>query len=206
MELREILKSTKDFSPQTKLMFWLLVVVLIIVFGVFGITKTISFLSAWTDSNRIVTGKAITCGKEGRKRVCEYQFPVWVEKREAEVVTVFADEKELKKAVDESGNIEVASYICEKFGPAYCVTALAVAKAESGMREDALNINTNGTIDLGIFQINSIHYKKDGCKLKDVVTAERNIDCAYSIWLSHGKSFSPWVAYNNGNYLAHLTK
>ena len=96
----------------------------------------------------------------------------------------------------------IEKYICEKWGPFDCKTALAVAKAESGMREDAININNNNTIDYGIFQINSVHFKKPGCSMKDLVIAEKNVDCAYSIWKAQG--WSPWVAFNSGSFKSHL--
>jgi hypothetical protein len=96
----------------------------------------------------------------------------------------------------------IKKYICDKWGVYDCKTALAVAKAESGFREDAININTNNTIDVGIFQINSVHFKKAGCSIKDLVDQYKNVDCAYTIYKDQG--FTPWVAFNNGNYLANL--
>lgn len=96
----------------------------------------------------------------------------------------------------------IEQYICEKFGAYDCKTALAVFKAESGLREDAVNINTNGTIDVGIAQINSVHFKKPGCSLKEIADMYKNVDCAYTIWKASG--WSPWVAFNKGSYLSHL--
>lgn len=92
----------------------------------------------------------------------------------------------------------IEKYICEKFG-SDCQIALAVAKAESGLREEAININSNGTIDMGIFQINSVHWKKPGCNPKSLLDGYKNTDCAYQIWKTQG--WNPWVAYQNGSWL-----
>lgn len=91
--------------------------------------------------------------------------------------------------------------ICDTFG-LHCREAIAVAKAESGMRESAFNINTNNTIDVGLFQINSIHFSKQGCSLKEVSTTEGNIKCAKQIYDASG--WNAWVAYNSGAYLKFL--
>ena len=93
-------------------------------------------------------------------------------------------------------------YICDKFGVYDCKTALAVASAESGLREQAVHINNNNTIDVGIFQINSIHFKQEGCSLKEIIDQYKNVDCAYGIWKVQG--WNPWVAFINGNYLGKL--
>ena len=95
-------------------------------------------------------------------------------------------------------------FICDQFGPLDCKIALAVAQAESGFKEDAININTNGTIDVGIFQINQIHYGKLGCALKEVAIAEQNVMCAYNIFKNSG--WSAWSAFNNSSFLAHVDK
>lgn len=79
--------------------------------------------------------------------------------------------------------------------------AIAVFKAESGLRCDAYNVNTNGTVDVGVAQLNSIHYNDD-FTIADAVDCEKNLDKAYEMWKAQG--WTPWVAYLNGNYLAHL--
>lgn len=96
----------------------------------------------------------------------------------------------------------IEKYICDKWGVYDCKNALAIFKAESGLREEAFNINTNGTIDVGIAQINSIHFKKKSCSLKEIVDAYKNIDCAYQIFKASG--WNPWVTYQNGNFISLL--
>lgn len=123
--------------------------------------------------------------------------PVRIEERKPEIIVE-------KFVLDYPDPIDtpLKKYICDKWGPFDCKTALAVFTAESGLREDAININTNNTIDYGIAQINTVHFKKPGCSMKDLVDQYKNVDCAYKIWLEQG--FNPWVGFNNGNFRAHL--
>ena len=66
-------------------------------------------------------------------------------------------------------------------------TALAVAKAESGMRCDAQNVNKGtNSLDAGLFQINSVHLKKAGWKIGDLLDCHRNTDMAYKIFKGSG--------------------
>ncbi len=123
------------------------------------------------------------------------QTPVVIEERTPEVQYI----EVVKQSLKPTNSIE--EKICQKFG-AECEIALAVMKAESGGNPLAYNINTNNSFDFGLFQINSIHYKKEICSIDKVITVEGNIDCAYSIYEAQG--FSPWVAYSNGAYQKYL--
>lgn len=91
----------------------------------------------------------------------------------------------------------VEQYICDKFGTD-CKTALAVSWAENGTRQcDRVNINSNKTLDVGVFQINSVHMKK-GFTLSDLADCKKNVDIAFGIFKVQG--WTPWVAYKNGSY------
>jgi len=68
------------------------------------------------------------------------------------------------------------------------MTMIRIAKCESGLREDAYNVNRNKTIDGGVFQINSVHKQK----LSNVFDFRFNIDFAYKLFLAQG--FGPWSA------------
>ena len=61
---------------------------------------------------------------------------------------------------------------------------LAIARAESGYSTKAFHANRNGTVDEGIFQINSIH------KMPDMLVGSSNISYAYTIYLKQG--VAPW--------------
>lgn len=103
-------------------------------------------------------------------------------------------------------NPNLANYILEKWGATSGRTALAVARAENGtMVCDRVNVNSNFTIDVGVFQINTVHFKR--WPLTDLIDCYKNVDAAYVIWdradgiEGDGKgNFSPWVAYWSGSY------
>ena len=145
-------------------------------------------IAGWFDHNRIVFHSPIELA---------FFQPVKVEERKPEIIVE-------RFALDYPGQIDtpIKKYICDKWGPYDCKTALAVFTAESGLREDAIHINTNDTIDVGIAQINTVHFKKPGCSIKDLVDQYKNVDCAYKIWQDQG--FQPWVGFTNGNFKTHL--
>lgn len=71
--------------------------------------------------------------------------------------------------------------------------AAAVAQAESGGWEDAENHNTDGSIDRGPWQINSVHGALSVFPL--------NANARSAVIVSgHGANWHPWVTYNNGAY------
>lgn len=90
-------------------------------------------------------------------------------------------------------------YICDKFGEA-CKTALAISMAESHQRPDALNKNKNGSYDVGVFQVNSVHFTK--CSLAQLADARGNVDCAYELYKTQG--WTPWATYNDKSYKKYL--
>lgn len=164
-----------------------------------GLGTAVIKYNDWSTKNRIVVTPPV---------VVTFNKPFRVEEIKPEVIV----EKFTLDYPDEI-NTPIEKYICQKFGPWDCKTALAVFSAESGLREDAININSNNTIDYGIAQINTVHFKKPGCSMKELVIAEKNVDCAYRIWdesdpehkLGDGKgSFTPWVGFWNGNFKSHL--
>ena len=77
----------------------------------------------------------------------------------------------------------------------------AIAKAESSLRSEAININKNGTIDRGIFQINSVHKDLPNEKAFNWIENTK-----YAIKMMKRQGYRPWVAYNSGAYIKHLPK
>lgn len=92
---------------------------------------------------------------------------------------------------------EIAEYIIDKFGD-HAQLALSIAKAESHLNCDAIGVNTNGSVDFGVMQINSVHMKK-GYRLSELADCKKNVDIAFEIFEQQG--FNPWVAYTSGKYL-----
>lgn len=119
---------------------------------------------------------------------------IYKEKVVSVVPTTFV--RVAKAAEVEPKEMTTTQYICYKFGKE-CKVALAVAKAESGMRCDAQNVNKNGSVDAGLWQINSIHLKK-GWKLTDLLDCKKATDFAYELYKAQG--FQPWVAFWSGSY------
>jgi len=81
-------------------------------------------------------------------------------------------------------------------------TATAVALAESGGETTATNRNTNGSVDYGLWQINTVH----GSLLSqgDKFNPADNAKMAYTVWSRAGNKWSPWSAYNNQRYRTFL--
>jgi hypothetical protein len=89
-------------------------------------------------------------------------------------------------------------YACNKFGPA-CRIALAVQRAENPRGDcEIYHYNTDGTLDWGYFQINTVHLKRPGVNLRALLDCRANIDFAYQLYSERG--FEPWSTYNNGAY------
>jgi len=91
-------------------------------------------------------------------------------------------------------------YICDKFGD-QCRVALSVAKAESNDNCNEVNVNTNGTVDLGIFMENSVHLGKQ-FSLYDLASCQTQIDAAYKLYKEQG--WGIWVSYTSGAYKKYL--
>ena len=130
-----------------------------------------------------------------------FKWPLEVRVKEEPKVV----EKIIEPATPESIDTPIKKYICEKFGQFECLTAVAVANHEGLNRApDDQNTNENGSIDTGIFRINSVHQKRPGCSLAELIDAYKNVDCAKILFDEQG--WGIWVAYSTGRYLADLDK
>lgn len=89
-------------------------------------------------------------------------------------------------------------YACNKFGPA-CRVALAVQRAENPRGAcEIYHYNSDGTLDWGYFQVNTVHLKRAGVNLRDLLDCRANIDFAYRLYTERG--FQPWSTFNSGAY------
>lgn len=86
----------------------------------------------------------------------------------------------------------IVAYITKvfgRYGTDVAVQAINCFYSESGLRTEAVNDkNSNGTVDRGVAQINSIH----GLSKEDAHDFIKNIDMAEKVYLRAGKSFRPW--------------
>jgi hypothetical protein len=78
--------------------------------------------------------------------------------------------------------------------------AVAVALAESGGNEGATNTNTNGSVDVGIWQINSVHRRTHPNWTPQWLKVPENNAQAMAEISGGGSNWTPWSAYNNGRY------
>ena len=81
-----------------------------------------------------------------------------------------------------------------KMFPENPTVMIAVAKAESGLDPMATNRNTNGTRDIGILMVNSVH-GYDDLEMFDV---DKNLAAAREVYDKQG--ITAWSAFNNGSY------
>ena len=139
------------------------------------------------------------------KYVFSLQFPVIVHFRSPLVIANRAHNEFRKLAQHDQPHSLTAyqEYTCSKFGDA-CRVALAIQRAENPAGKcEIYHYNSDGSLDWGYFQINTVHLKRPGVVLRNLLDCKANIDFAYELYEErHG--FSAWAAYNSGKYLRYL--
>lgn len=85
------------------------------------------------------------------------------------------------------------------FLPQHIPTMMCIAKWESSLRPDAVNVNTDGSVDIGLFQINNRYWvdiEGGGCpySMEELFDPVNNVSCAKTVFDAMG--FRAWVAYN----------
>jgi hypothetical protein len=90
---------------------------------------------------------------------------------------------------------EIGSFAAKAgFSGTALAMAIAVALAESGGNPDATDHDDNGTVDRGLWQINSVHTQfSPACDYDPLCAAE----AAFSI-SAGGTDWEPWVTYQHG--------
>ncbi len=90
---------------------------------------------------------------------------------------------------EKSEKEQILAYIVEVFGEDAADAIVVVRKCEnSAFNPRATNHNRNGSIDRGIFQLNSAYW--GGEELYDWKT---NVDVAYKVFTRAGKKWTPWT-------------
>ena len=95
---------------------------------------------------------------------------------------------------------EVASVLRGAGFPSSVIPEMVcTAKYESSFYERASNRNSNGSVDRGLFQINSLHLGDGGCPSRAnagaLYNASTNARCAYQVWRSQG--LNAWYGYQS---------
>jgi len=122
-----------------------------------------------------------------------WQWPVIISPRVVEEATKAAQADQFGLALT-----AYQQYACNKFG-SECRVALAVQRAENPRGDcEIYHYNTDGTLDWGYFQINTVHLKRPGVNLHALLDCRANIDFAYQLYTERG--FQPWTTYRNGAY------
>ena len=91
-------------------------------------------------------------------------------------------------------------YIRAKFGN-HGDIAVAIVKAESGLKADIVHVNNNNSVDFGCWQVNSVHLGQ--VDVDTLLDCKKATDWVYDN-LYQDQGFNPWSAYKNGAYLAKL--
>ena len=128
-----------------------------------------------------------------------FQWPLVIAPRESSEEAVAAQADQLGRRLT-----AYQQYACNKFGAA-CRIALAVQRAENPRGAcETYHYNSDGTLDWGYFQINTVHLKRAGVNLRNLLDCKANIDFAYQLYTERG--FEPWTTFNNGAYRQFLKK
>lgn len=113
------------------------------------------------------------------------------------------------EASDTPSDQEIINYICSKDWD--CQTAVAIAKSENFWNLTKSfdcgrmgKVNKNGTVDAGLWQINSIHINSGAITQADALDCFKATDFAYKLYRGRGNTFTAWYAFTNGSYKSHL--
>ena len=84
-----------------------------------------------------------------------------------------------------------ANYWCSQFGGWNQACCRCIISHESGGNANAANHNTNGSFDVGIFQINDFNW--NACNGgRAPCDPNANLKCAIKVWQWGGNSFKYW--------------
>jgi cell wall-associated NlpC family hydrolase len=78
-------------------------------------------------------------------------------------------------------------------------TMMAIGMAESSWNPNATHSNSNGSVDNGLFQINTIH-RGNSWYPQNPMDPLQSAQAAYAIWKGAGGTFRDWTVYNTGAY------
>ncbi len=113
----------------------------------------------------------------------------------SKVESTVVDVKNPPEETVEPHRIGLEKKICDVFTE-NCDLMIAISKAESGMRVDAVSpLNRNGSRDCGLFQIN----QPSGICPAELLEAEKNLEIARKKFDTQG--LGAWYAWRDGKHL-----
>lgn len=129
----------------------------------------------------IVIGGNILRNAEEHNREHPIVYTAYAQEEEPKVILIEVIQKE--KTIEEK--------IRDTF-PEDPETALAIAHCESALNPSAINNrNKNGSVDKGLYQINSVHDKRVRELELDLFDTDDNLKIARLLYEEHG--WKPWV-------------
>jgi len=186
--------SKRRISWKVKLVVSIVIVIALVVL----LNQLAREITRWFDTHTIQWNQVVSI---------TIKPPFEVKKREVPAEKIIEVVEKIPEPQDLETDIEKQIY--DKWGIEHFRTAIAVAKAESGLNCNAINVNKNGSVDFSVFQVNSLWLKK--YPLADLADCKKNIEIAYEIWDSQDGvignnqgSWKPWVAATNGRFLEFL--
>ena len=75
-----------------------------------------------------------------------------------EVEEILNGKRGINYQADKKQELTIKEHICIASNGEYCELLVNLAKCESSLNKDAINVNRNGTVDLGLYQWNSVHF------------------------------------------------
>jgi hypothetical protein len=100
-------------------------------------------------------------------------------------------------------DVDIASYAASAGFRNFDLTvAVAIALAESGGDPRAVCVDTNGSRDEGLWQINTVHGYPSSCTFEPGCSAA----VAYRLYLGRGRAFGDWVTYSSDRFLMYLPR
>jgi hypothetical protein len=180
--MKNLLTKKRGINKKTKVIFITIVSIIVLC----GLITAFKAVNSWFEHNYFVFTQPVEV---------KLNQPISVKERKP--ITQ-------KVVLDYPGEIDtpIKQYICDKFGVWNCKTALAIVEAESNFNDQAMHVNTNGSVDLGCWQINFPTHLKT-ITPADALDCKKATDWAFEKYTRDG-NFNAWVTFTNGAYLVKL--
>lgn len=102
---------------------------------------------------------------------------------------------------------QIAAYgVMAGFPSAVIPVVVAIALAESGGDPAASHVNSNGSVDSGLMQINSVHRSTYPIDYPLRYNPINNMRMAKGIYSAAGNSFNPWSTFKSGAYTKYMSR
>jgi hypothetical protein len=202
-------KSQAFFGTFSMKKAWNFSIVAAILFGMFSMTLIYRYLGEGVSADKIITNdqaqeiqvdKPAVLGASDEKGVSDKTTTEAIQddNQNTDAQNSNLTDQNGDNSTDAGNNSKydsIEKMIDDKFGDE---TAIAIAMAESHLNSNAYHKNSDGSVDCGIFQINSVHNPtKAQC-----TNPKANIDLAYQIYQKRG--YGAWTTFTDGKYKKYM--